>query len=76
MLLKDFLSGLIQSIVKLLPVSPFKPYIASIQGWQGLGWLNWFMPVSAILGVCAAWLTAIAAYYLFSAIARWLKLIV
>jgi hypothetical protein len=73
--LNDFLTGIIQSILKLFPQSPFKAYIGSLASWQGLGWLNWFIPVSDILAVCSVWLVAIGAYYLFSTIGRWLHII-
>ena len=67
--------GLIQAIVRLLPTSPFAAWIDSFSGLPGLSWLNWFFPVGACLQVMVAWLAAITAFYLYSVIARWVKLI-
>lgn len=68
---KDFL-------LSVLPLSPFKSFIEGIQlaiGAKYLGWLNWFVPVGQILGVLAAWLSAIALFYMYSIIMRWVKVI-
>ena len=40
-----------------------------------LGYLNWVIPVSQMLTIGTAWLVAIGLYYLYSVIARWIKLI-
>lgn len=68
---KDFL-------LSVLPLSPFKSFIEGIQlsiGAKYLGWLNWFVPVRQILAVLAAWLSAIALFYMYSIIMRWVKVI-
>lgn len=75
MVLSDFLSGIIDSIVKLLPLDPFKSVIQSLPSMTWLGWLNWFVPVSAILSILVIWIGSISIFYIYMAIARWLKLI-
>ena len=40
-----------------------------------LGYLNYFIPVGTFLKIGAAWLAAIALFYLYSVLARWIKLI-
>lgn len=75
MSLNDFLSGIITTILKLLPADPFKSVILALPKMEWLGWLNWFVPVSQILAVLTAWTTVIALFYVYQAIARWLKLI-
>lgn len=63
------------SIMSLLPTSPFRNFINSWDAPQYLGWLNWFIPVSQILSIMALWLTAIGLFYLYSIIMRWVKMI-
>lgn len=40
-----------------------------------LGYLNYFVPVRTFLKIGTAWLAAIALFYLYSVLARWIKLI-
>lgn len=75
MSIQEAFNGLIDAIVRVLPRSPFASLLDQFEGLPFLGYLNWFIPVRAILTVMAAWLTAIAAFYLYSVIARWVKLI-
>lgn len=69
------LLSFLAAVVGLLPQSPFAPFIEELQGLPWLGWLNWFLPVGKLLAVGAAWLGAVALFYLYSVIARWVKLI-
>ena len=71
----NVVTTLAQSILALLPRSPFAAQIAAWQPPQYLGWLAWFFPVKAILSIIALWLTAVTAFYLISIIARWVKII-
>lgn len=41
----------------LLPASPFGEWLNVTQDMQlGLGWLNWFLPISDFLLMLAAWI--------------------
>lgn len=62
-------------ILSVLPHSPVQKFLASFEDLPYLSWLNWFIPVSSILIVIEAWLTAIALFYVYSIIMRWIKLI-
>lgn len=64
--LKWALSCLPDSPFTALDNSPIQPYI---------GALNWIVPFSYMVSVMEAWLVAITAYYLVSAILRWVKAI-
>lgn len=75
MKLSDAFNGLINSILRVLPTSPFAPFISEFSSLPFLGYLNWFFPVRACLTVMAAWLTAIALFYVYSVIMRWVKMI-
>lgn len=63
------------SIVQLLPASPFAPALEYFNDLPYLGWLNWVIPVKDMLRVAEVWLAAITVFYLYSIIMRWLKLI-
>ena len=65
----------VQWIYKILPLSPFKPYLAQMADLPYLGYLNWFFPVGPCLTVLSAWLLAYGAYLGYSIIARWAKVI-
>lgn len=62
-------------LASVLPTSPFQEYIQAFVPPDWLGYLNWFIPVSSILGIFAAWLTAVALFYLYSIIMRWVRAI-
>lgn len=67
--------GIWNSILNLLPTSPFRSFIDSIPDLPGLAELNWFFPVGECLDVLTAWGVAIGIFYLYSVIMRWIKLI-
>lgn len=73
--MSSFLDKFLDALLSLFPLSPFTEVINSIEKLPYLGYLNWFIPVSEILSISTAWLTAVAVYYLYSVIARWVKLI-
>jgi len=62
-------------VLNLLPKSPFQTYIKSVGEIPYLAELNWFLPVPQLLAIGAAWLAAIALYYLYSIILRWIRAI-
>ena len=64
-----------QKILDLLPTSPFQEFVTQFSSLPYLGWLNWFFPVGDCLVVMAAWLVAVALFYLYSIAMRWLKMI-
>lgn len=68
-------NGIIDNLVQLLPTSPFAEFIDEMIGLPALGYLNWFFPVRDCLRVMAVWLSAIALFYLYSVIMRWVKMI-
>lgn len=78
-MLNQFLNVLLKlvgQLLNILPKSPFKDFIAQFKGSiPYVGYINWLIPVKSILVVGGAWLTAIAIYYIYSAILRWVKAI-
>lgn len=73
--MKEMLDKLLAVILSLLPLSPFAEFIGSLEQVPYLGYINYFVPVGTCLKIGAAWLSAIALFYLYSVIARWIKLI-
>lgn len=67
--------GIIDSILSVLPTSPFAGFINEFANLPFLGYLNWFFPVGACLTVMGVWLAAIALFYLYSILMRWVKMI-
>ena len=73
--LLEWLQGIADKVLDVLPDSPFKDIINNTDIQQYLGYINWFVPVGTILKILTAWLVAVAAYYLVSVILRWIKAI-
>lgn len=73
--MKEILDKLLAAILALLPLSPFAGFIDSLEAVPYLGYINYFIPVGAMLKIGTAWLSAIALFYLYSVLARWIKLI-
>ena len=73
--MKEILDKLLAVVLSLLPLSPFKEFIDKLEDIPFLGYLNYFIPVGTCLKIGAAWLSAIALFYLYSVVARWIKLI-
>lgn len=70
-----WVNSLLGVVFAFLPSSPFQPVIASVQGWDWLRWLNWFVPVGTLLSIGELWLTAIVTYYAYSVILRFINAI-
>lgn len=73
--MKNILDRFLQAVLSLFPLSPFRPVIEELGSLPYLGYINWFVPVGDLVKIGSVWLTAIAVYYAWSIIARWIKLI-
>lgn len=71
----DIFNKLFSSIISFLPGSPFKAIIASLRNVPYMEYLNWFFPVHECVIVLEVWLTAVALYYMYSAIMRFIRLL-
>lgn len=67
--------ALIGLILAFLPSSPFQMIATSFTNIPYLSYLNWFFPVTECVAVMEVWLSAVAVYYVYSAIMRWVKII-
>jgi hypothetical protein len=62
--------------VSWIPNSPFREFIDSMGktlGSEFLGYLNYFLPISELLGILTAWVNGILVYYTVSIVLRWVK---
>lgn len=73
--MKEILDKFLSFLLSILPTSPFAPMIDSLEQMPYLGYINYFVPVGTCIKIGEAWLTAIVIFYLWSVVARWIKLI-
>lgn len=73
--MKEILDKFLSFLLQILPTSPFAPLIDNLEQLPYLGYINYFVPVGICLKIGEAWLAAIALFYLWSVVARWIKLI-
>ena len=62
----DVLDDIVNAIVLLLPASPFKDVEIPAEVKQLFGYVNNFVPVTAMLAIGTTWLTAIGVYYKYN----------
>jgi len=73
--MKEILDKLLHVVLSLFPLSPFQPVIQSLSELPYLGVLNWFLPIGEFIAIGTLWLAAIAAYYAWMVVARWVKIL-
>lgn len=66
---------IIDAILQFLPKSPFPDMLALVSEIPYLKELNWFLPIGEMLYVTTLWLGAIAIYYIYSAMLRFVRVI-
>lgn len=71
----DGLATVCQTVVHLLPSSPFESFIDVSIDNDILSALNWVLPIGQMIAVLQAWLVSIAIWYLIQIILRWVKAI-
>lgn len=59
----QFLTGILSSVFGfldgILPGSPFAEFFTVTSDMNlGIGWLNWFVPITSMAGVLTAWIAA------------------
>ncbi len=71
----DMLTSFLTIVFSILPTSPFSSAIDAIGNIPFLETLNWFIPIGTFIAIGEGWLLAIATFYIYSAILRWIKAI-
>ena len=67
------LNALLSQVFVFLPPSPFKEHIVTFSENETVQYINWFIPVGQMITVTVAWLSAIAVFYAYQVILRWIK---
>lgn len=62
-------------IIDALPLSPIVWLQYNSQIKQYLAWVNWFIPIYAMIATLEAWLACILVYYVIQVLLRWYKVI-
>lgn len=64
-------------LLSVLPGSPFAGFLNNFNNVfkPYLGILNYFIPIGDFLIIFSVWLSAIALFYVYSIILRWVKMI-
>lgn len=70
----DTVYNLLKSIIDILPDSPFK-MLANTPIAEYLPYINYFVDFNFIVDTLTLWLVAVAGYYTYSVILRWIKTI-
>lgn len=73
--MKNLLDKFLAAVLALFPLSPFQPVIEELGSLPYLPYINWFVPIGDFIKIGMVWITAIGAYYAWSIIARWIKLL-
>ena len=73
--MKELLDKFLEALLSLFPLSPFTSAIEDLSSLPYLGYINWFLPIGDFIKIGTVWLTAIAAYYTWSIVARGVKLL-
>lgn len=69
----EFINQFLGTILFFLPNSPFTEFIAEVESWEWLGWLNWFLPIGTFLEILYVWAGCVSGYYVYSIVLRWIK---
>lgn len=70
-LVVDFIVGFFGFLDGILPASPFREIINSWEGLgNGLGWLNWLVPVGLMLTILTAWLALMVIWFGIDVVVR------
>ena len=75
--LSDTLVSFGQSVLDLLPESPFL-FLEDMSNTEVYDWLkmlNWFIPINSFVGILEVWLSGVLLYYIYQIILRWIKVI-
>lgn len=71
----EIVTQFLDTVLKVLPTSPFRDFINSMEELPYLGYLNYFIPIGTFIKIGTAWLAAIALFYLYSIVLRWIRAI-
>ena len=71
--LTDWVNTLLMVVINLLPNSPFQSITMPSALSNIIGYINYFIPISEMIIITTAWLTAVLGYYVLKVVLNWLK---
>ena len=73
----DFVKDYAEKLLHFLPTSPFRPFIMEVRNSFSTfaGYINYFIPIGFFIDVFYAWMIAVFAFYAYSLLMRWVKMI-
>lgn len=71
--ISNAIDSVLLAVLNLLPDSPFEFLTKNAQIYNILRYVNWFLPVQQMIAVAEAWLAAVAVYFIYSIVLRWIK---
>lgn len=71
----DIANKILNAVLLLLPDSPFADVVIPAEVQKILGYVNFFVPIRAMLIIAGSWISAIGIYYLYQIILRRIKAI-
>lgn len=74
-MMKEIIDTLLNAVYSVMPLSPFAPFVHSLEQFPYLGMLNWFIPIRQFVVIGVAWCGAIFLWYFYGIILRWVKAI-
>lgn len=66
----DVANKVLSAVLSFLPDSPFSSITIPAELRTILGYVNYFVPIRAMLIIAGSWLSAIGVYYLYQVILR------
>lgn len=70
----SFFISLLNSVLSILPDSPFSKLENFAVNSDFLAAANYFLPIQEVVATCELWLVSITIYYCFMVIGRWAKI--
>ena len=71
--LTQWVNTLLMAVIAILPDSPFQKITTPAAVSNVLGYINYILPVSAIVTTTVIWMSAVLGYYVIKVILNWLK---
>lgn len=71
--IKQWIDNIINTILLLLPDSPFTFIEMPAEVSDGFAAVNWFIPINTFVAILENWLIAVALWYMYAAYLRWVK---
>lgn len=69
----SLLNTVLSAIFSFLPKSPFTGVMEYIEEIPYLKYICYFVPVADILSITTVWISAIAVFYIYQILLRWIK---